>query len=63
MNDNAKFKIGDVVMLNSESPHMTVTDITPAGLCFVSWFNSSGAHAMHEFREPCLCLVMRRGDS
>ena len=64
MNDNDKFKVGDVVVLNSEGPHMTVvTHIAPSGACGVSWFSQDGSHNIHEFPEQCLRLVFRHGDN
>ena len=63
MNDNDKFKVGDVVVLNSEGPHMTVTHIAPDGACVVSWFSQDGSRGMHEFPEQCLRLVFRHGDN
>ena len=35
----SRFKIGDVVLLNSGGPPMTVTGITSDGLVDVAWFD------------------------
>ena len=39
----SEFKLGDVVMLRSGSPHMTIRDISDQGVVVMEWFNE------HEF--------------
>ncbi len=41
MNENKKFKIGDVVKLNSGSPTMTIVDIQQDGTCECKWISKS----------------------
>lgn len=37
-----KFEIGDICLLKSGSPELTITDIFPDGKRLVSWFDDNG---------------------
>ena len=51
-----KFRIGDVVRLNSGSPNLTVTGTTPSKI-YVKWTDDTGAVQNDHFPEACLTLI------
>ena len=47
-------KVGDLVVLNSGSPILTVAEVDEDRNVIVTWFDSSGVERNSQFPEACL---------
>lgn len=52
-----RFKVGDVVMLNSGGPGMTISTVDyPGGWCYCKWF-SVGGHVQADYFQPEMLMA------
>lgn len=54
MNEAAKFKVGDVVRLNSGGPPMTVTGVRDPDVLRCMWLLDDGTNDVAEFSAACV---------
>ena len=62
MSNDEKFKKGDVVMLKSGGPHMTVSRYTDNGRVVCIWFDESQKDNSKAFEEATLELLEEDDD-
>lgn len=50
----ADFKVGDVAVLKSGGPEMTISGIGTGSIVFATWFNDRNQVESHDFYSECL---------
>lgn len=53
MEEEKKFKVGDVVRLNSGGPPMTVGEVAPNGALFCTFYNRDSREFTDRVFRPC----------